>query len=186
MRLYKPTLPMFLSGNMWIDFRGKRLDDDDTSGCWNAAFAALLQDPDEEHLPRHHLSQPCLPKKPDACANNLRDCKVNGICCTKSSSRLEKQYRLETRTDEQFRLEHQIKEVQNSTARISHRNGADRSPTSALPLRRILLEIAGEFMITVVFSTAKTCCARSLKNSTRVSIFPWSANQESANPRCYP
>jgi hypothetical protein len=26
----QPELPMFLAGNMWVDFRGKRLDDDDT------------------------------------------------------------------------------------------------------------------------------------------------------------
>jgi hypothetical protein len=39
----QPELPMFLSGNMWVDFRGKRIDDDD--GLWRLECGILWEAP---------------------------------------------------------------------------------------------------------------------------------------------
>ncbi len=107
---HKPTLPMFLSGNMWIDFRGKRLDDDDTLWLLECGIRGIAPGSGRRASSSPPPISTLSPEKARRLRQQLEGLQSQWDLLHEKLERLEKQYRLETRTDEQFRLEHQIKE----------------------------------------------------------------------------
>ena len=116
---HKPNLPMFLSGNMWVDFRGKQLDDDDALWRLEGGIRGIAPGRGRDSS----APTPSITTLPPGKARRLRQ-QLEGLqsqwdLLHEKLTRLEQQFRLETRTDEQFRLEYQIKELKTQQQELN-------------------------------------------------------------------
>ncbi|GAK61316.1 methyltransferase type 11 [Candidatus Vecturithrix granuli] len=107
---HQPTLPMFLSGNMWVDFRGKRLDDDDTLWRLECGIRGVAPGRGRNQTSSALPFTALPPGKAQRLRQQLEGLQSQWNLLHEKLTRLEQQYSLETRPEEQFRLEHLITE----------------------------------------------------------------------------